>query len=166
MAQPLERRPDMTKCGRWSIAVLFQFIDARLESKLLAQFICFAGVGVIGTAVHYSILILCVQLFRFNVLLSSGLGFVGGAVTNYILNYKFVFKSNEQHELTFIKFIIVALFGLMINTLIMWFATEKILLNYIASQMLSTLVVLIWNFTGNKIWTFHEHKHAQRTACH
>lgn len=166
MDQLLERRPEMAKCGRWSIAVFFQFIDARFHSKLLAQFVCFASVGVIGTAVHYAILILCVQLFNLNVLLSSGLGFVGGAITNYILNYRFVFKSKKQHQLTFIKFIIVALFGLMINTLIMWFATEIMLLNYIVSQILSTLLVLLWNFMGNKIWTFDEHKHVQETACH
>jgi putative flippase GtrA len=43
--------------------------------------------GIVGTAVHYSILLLLVQLFFTSPVIASTIGFAGGAITNYFLNY-------------------------------------------------------------------------------
>ena len=63
-------------------------IDTLKEKQLISQFISFAGVGIIGTAGQYATLILLVQLFDIQAVLSSGFGAVVGALINYYLNYK------------------------------------------------------------------------------
>ena len=36
----------------------------------------------------------------------------------------------------------------------MWALTEVMTTNYMAAQLIATLIVLTWNFTINKMWTF------------
>jgi putative flippase GtrA len=134
-----------------------------LSWNLVMQFICFTGVGAFGTAVHYLILIGLVQVLKVNSVLGSGVGFIGGAMVNYALNYRFVFRSSKQHHKTIIKFFMVAMMGFFINILIMFLMTRLIQWNYLYSQFAATAVVLCWTFIGNKVWTFREVIHVRGT---
>jgi putative flippase GtrA len=44
--------------------------------------------------------------------------------------------------------------GLLINSLAMYLLVSSLQFNYIASQVATTVVVLMWNFTLSKFWTF------------
>jgi len=120
------------------------------------QFLCFSGVGVIGTLAHYLTLIAMVEIISVGPILSSMLGFAVGALVNYFLNYHVTFKSAKSHREAMPKFFAVALVGLALNGVIMSVATESFGLHYLLAQVVSTGVVLIWNFTGNRVWTFWE----------
>ena len=126
------------------------------------QFLRFTGVGAIGTFAHYVILIILVQIIGIPPVPSSVTGFVVGALVNYHLNYRFTFRSKKNHSETLIKFLVIALVGLMLNTLIMAMATVILLMNYFLAQMIATGIVLIWNFTGNRLWTFKEGRYATK----
>ena len=123
-------------------------------SPVLPQFIKFAGVGVIGTLAHYLVLILSVELFDADTVLASSLGALAGAIVNYILNYRFTFQSNKQHSEAFIKFLLVAGIGFAFNGLLMGLFTRVLNWFYLFAQVITTLLVLVWNFIGNRLWTF------------
>lgn len=124
------------------------------ETALLRQFVGFAGVGIIGTAGHYATLIGLVQLAGLIPLLASTAGFVVGAIINYFLNYRFIFRSRKRHSEALSKFLVVATAGLGLNTMAVWFGIDVIRWNYLVAQLAATAIVLVWNFSANKVWTF------------
>jgi putative flippase GtrA len=124
------------------------------ETTLLRQFAGFAGMGVIGTTGHYATLIGLVQLAGLIPLLATTAGFIVGASINYILNYKFIFRSNKRHAEALSKFLVVATAGLGLNTMTVWFGIDVERWNYLVAQLAATGVVLVWNFSVNKAWTF------------
>lgn len=125
-------------------------------SPLANQFLLFATVGTVATAVQYLTLILLVQFAHWTPVLASTVGFSLGAVITYTLNYKFTFRSRAKHRKSLTKFLIVAPTGALINMAIMWLGVEFAQLIYIVAQVLATGVVMIFNFTLSRIWTFNE----------
>lgn len=123
---------------------------------MFIQFVKFAGVGAIGTMAHYTALMLLVQLFDANAVLASSIGAIIGAIVNYILNYHYTFNSSKAHTETAWKFFTIASVGFVLNALMMALLTEILTLFYLFAQVISTGVVLIWNFLGNRLWTFQE----------
>lgn len=121
---------------------------------ILYQFINFAGVGAIGTTVHYTALFLLISEFSVDPIAASTVGFALGAITNYFLNYRYIFRSTKQHNTTLPRFMAVACVGLALNSGFMALFIEILALHYLLAQVLSTGLVLIWNFSINKIWTF------------
>lgn len=125
-------------------------------SKTIRQFITFAGVGVVGTAGHYIVLLILVQGFFLNPVIATTAGFIVGAIINYHLNYKYTFKSNKNHTEAITKFFIIAIIGGLLNSYLMHIGLRLTSLNYFIIQILATCSVLIINFSFNKIWTFSE----------
>jgi putative flippase GtrA len=121
---------------------------------VLAQFIRFASVGAIGTVAHYLVLAALVQLVGIHPVGASAVGFAVGATINYFLNYFLTFSSNIPHHLGMAKFFTVAVIGLGINSLIMVITVDFANLHYLLAQVTATFLVLAWNFTGNRLWTF------------
>ncbi len=124
------------------------------QSNITKQFIAFSGVGVIGTAAHFIILVILVEFLKLTPVIASSCGAVIGALVNYRLNYKFTFNSQKSHKKTIAKFFIVAVIGFSINFVILWFLTIVITINYMTAQVIATVIVLAWSFSINKIWTF------------
>ena len=123
----------------------------------IGQFMLFAGVGAIGTIGHYTTLIVLVEFWALDPVIASCLGFVVGALINYILNYHFTFQSDKRHREALTKFLLVAIAGAAINGVIMYIGVENTQFNYLLVQIFATTVVLLWNFIVNKLWTFTHH---------
>ena len=122
----------------------------------LTQFILFSAIGAVGTAGHYATLIMLVELIHLNPTFSSFLGAIVGAAINYLLNYKYTFRSSKPHHIAASKFMLIAAIGAGINTLLMYTFTHLAGIYYLLAQIITTLLVLIWNFLLNKMWTFAE----------
>lgn len=131
------------------------------QQTLRTQFLLFAGVGVIGTAAHYSVLVALVQLAQADAVISSTLGFVVGACVNYTLNYLFTFNSSKRHLEALPKFFTIALLGMVANAAIMIGLVHQAGVHYLPAQIVATMVVLVWNFAGSKIWVFREKRSEQ-----
>lgn len=128
---------------------------AQSSFSLAGQFVRFSSLGVVGTASHYVILIIGVEL-GVRPIISSILGFLVGALVNYSLSYYYVFCSGGSHSHTMARFFIVALCGVGINTLVLSYAINTLRLHYLLGQMMATGIVVVWNFVGNRWWTFRE----------
>ena len=123
---------------------------------ILRQFLKFAGVGVVGTAVQYTTLFVLVQFAGIYPVAASTAGFILGALVNYHLNYIYTFDSSKSHFEAMPKFFIVASVGLFLNGMIMQFFISYFALPYIFAQLIATALVLLWNFAANRVWTFVE----------
>jgi putative flippase GtrA len=121
---------------------------------IIGQFVSFTGVGAIGTLAHYGTLISLVKLFSMRPLTASSVGFITGAAINYLLNYRYTFASERPHREASWRFLSVAGAGLLLNSAVVALATEILDQHYLLAQVLATGLVLIWNFTGNRLWTF------------
>jgi putative flippase GtrA len=120
----------------------------------IQQFITFAGVGAIGTAGHYLTLIFLVQAFGIIPVAASSVGFIVGAIINYILNYHYTFRSDKRHSEAMLKFFIVAAFGAALNGFIMYQGTEVGHFHYLLVQIGATGTVVFFTFVLNRLWTF------------
>lgn len=127
-------------------------------SPIFNQFMKFACVGVVGTLVQYTLLVILVQGAEFNPTLASTVGFTFGAFTNYYLNYNYTFASDKNHSEAISKFFTVALVGMLLNGLIMHFCTDVMAVPYLLAQVIATCLVLLWTFSANRWWTFNEYK--------
>lgn len=121
---------------------------------VLSQFALYSAVGVVGTVTHFTILITLVQWLAVEPVAASMAGFVAAVLVNYCLNYHVTFKSKNPHNTALLKFFAVALVGLCLNTLIM--AVLVRWLYYLVCQAIAIPVVVTWNFTCNRFWTFRE----------
>ena len=121
---------------------------------VLSQLMLFTAVGAVGTAAHFAVLVMLVQFMATDPVVASMIAFPVAAVINYVLNYHLTFRSRNPHHMALPKFLTVAAVGFCLNTLIMAVAT--VWLHYLFSQVLAALVVLAWNFVGNRIWTFRD----------
>jgi putative flippase GtrA len=136
----------------------------RSPKELATQFLRFVGVGAVGTAVQYACLAGLVELLGLNSTAASAIGFVGGALTNYCLNYRFTFQSERRHFSAAPRFFTVAAAGLGLNVVFMAIGTGLLHLHYLIAQCASTGIVLFWNFSAARLWVFGESKPSAR-AC-
>lgn len=136
-------------------------IVAAAADGLARQFVAYAGMGLMGTMAHYLTLMALVEWGGLNSVAGSAIGYVGGALVNYLLNYNFTFRSAASHSVAMPKFMTVAAVGFCVNALFMIAGTKWLDLHYLIVQMLATGVVLFWGFAANLLWTFKwkEHGH-------
>jgi putative flippase GtrA len=125
-------------------------------AKLFQQFIRFAGVGFMSSIGHYGLLITLVQIAHVAAVPASAAGALLGACINYSLNYRFTFRSTKQHKESICKFVLVAAIGLLLNTLFMWIGVDLLGAHYLLCQIVTTGLVMVWSFFGNRFWTFQE----------
>lgn len=86
------------------------------------------------------------------------MGYVFWTFINYILNYKWTFKSFESHRYSITKFFAVAAFGLFINIIIMKIMINIFEIQYLISQLLAIGVIFVINFFVHKNWTFYNNQ--------
>jgi putative flippase GtrA len=126
------------------------------RSPLAHQFLRFAGVGAIGTGVHYVVYVLLVRSHLADAVLASATGFTAGALLNYTMSATVVFRNARTHRQAMWRFFTVAGIGLGLNSAMVAAATHSFGLHYFLAQMTATGVVLLWTFSGNRWWTFAE----------
>ena len=120
---------------------------------LARQFLTFAAVGAACTVVQYAVLVALVVV-GVNPVAASTVGFLNGAVANYLLNYCLTFRSTMPHRNVAPRFAAIAASALLLNTLLMWIQINRFGLQYLLAQVITTALVLIWNFIFNRLWTF------------
>ena len=111
-------------------------------------------VGVIATAVQYTILIALVEILSVDPVAASVGGYMPSAIVNYALNYRYSFRSNAAHSKAFPKFIFVSGVGLFLNGVLMVLWVRGFSLGYLIAQIATTSIVLFWSFAANRVWSF------------
>ena len=122
--------------------------------KLFEQIIKFGIVGGLAFLIDYGIMVLCKEVFKFDVLVAAGFGFTVSVIFNYIASVKWVFNVNENNSKSkqFITFIIFSIIGLIITEIIMYIGTDIIKISYLIVKVGATLIVMIFNFITRKLF--------------
>jgi putative flippase GtrA len=118
------------------------------------QFVKFSAVGALAMVGHYAVLVVAVEAGGARALYASIAGSLVGAIISYALNYRFTFESNQSHPETLSRFLTVATVAFFLNGGIMAVLTGPIPIHYLAAQVVSTGVIVLWTFSVNRWWTF------------
>lgn len=126
--------------------------------KLVERFGKWLVVGAIGAVVDYSILIALVERVGLYPLLAQAISFTCAVVNNYILNRTWTFGDikHKGPAVQFTQFFIVSILGLLTRTVIFYILLEWLGIWYRVAWAIAIIVVLIWNFFANLVWTFRE----------
>jgi putative flippase GtrA len=128
----------------------------RISNVFSYKFVKYGLVGILGTGLHFSVLICLVKLLGCNVVFSSTIGFIIVLIISYFLNKYWTFNSSGHGLQEFIKYAVVSLIGLFLNTIIIYVCTYILELNYIIGQFCVVFIVPISNYFFNSMWSFKE----------
>ncbi len=142
--------------------------DRRQEIK---RFFKFAAVGAGGFLTHFTIVNVLVQIFGVSETLANPVGFITAVVQNFTLNRYWTFPEsrNRDPRRQLVQFFIVSVIGLAINQLVFYLVHTSLesfwvslvgnvrlghALSYNFALCVAVGVVLFWNFTANRLWTY------------
>lgn len=143
---------------------------ARSNRKEVKRFIKFAMVGAAGSVTDFTILNVLIQVFGAPLVLANTASFIAAVAQNFSLNRRWTFPESRQRQAggQLASFAMVSLIGLGINQLVFlslhhfWEqafmdalgASVGFTLSYNVAKLFAIGVVLFWNFTVNRLWTY------------
>lgn len=130
-------------------------MDFFFSEDHLIKFLKFGIVGLTGMIVDFSLTWFFKEKIKIQKYIANTIGFCTAATTNFFLNRSWTFHSSDP-AITFqyIKFFVVSLIGLGINTLILWLLVSRYRKNFYLSKLFAIAVVVVWNFFVNLYFTF------------
>lgn len=119
----------------------------------MRRFIRYTAVGAFATALHYLVLVLCVERGGWPAFAASGFGAVLGAQVAYAGNRWFTFAHRGEVLGSWPRFQATALIGALMGMAIVALG-ERVGVHYVLSQVAATLLSLLLTFAINRLWTF------------
>ena len=113
----------------------------------------YTAVGAFATAVHYGLLVLCVERAGWPAFAASGFGAVVGAQVAYLGNRWFTFAHRGDVRASWPRFQAAALLGALLGMAIVALGV-RLGVHYLIAQVLATLTSLVLTFAVNRVWTF------------
>jgi putative flippase GtrA len=121
----------------------------------MVQFIKFAVVGVLNSAIQYLVFLLLYSLAGTQYLVASIIGYVAGMLNSYVLNRRWTFGSRNQQLLTELgRFVAVNLISLGVNLGLLFLLVSAGIMVPQWAQVLAIAGSTLVNFVLNKVWTF------------
>ena len=131
---------------------------------MFSQFVCFCLIGGLGLVLDFAVTYLLKEKAKWQAYIANACGFILAATSNYILNRIWTFQSHSSAiAREYISFILVALVGLIFNTIILYLFAERIPIPFVpqkgkfrfyAAKGIAIGLVTIWNFFMNYFITF------------
>lgn len=114
----------------------------------------FAVVGVLNTAVHVIATVLLVEAMQVHPVPASVVGFVLAVTVSFFLNTYWTFRRSDNLQRRFLRFVLVSVSGMALNTMIMYGAVDVYQRHYLLGLAMVLLVVPAYNFALNYLWSF------------
>ena len=131
-------------------------IEQTAVNDLFQQLCRYSFVGAVAFCFDFGTLFALTHFLRIHYLVSAIIAFVVGLSVNYALSIKWVFsrRSVSDKRMEFLLFSFIGLAGLGLNELFIWIFTETFRFHYLASKIVSTIFVYLWNFFARKFALF------------
>lgn len=137
------------------------------KQSALAQFLKFAVVGVVNTAVDWVVFYLLVRMVTdIDRSTAKALSFLAAMLNSYLWNTIWTFK-NEYTQVSkksgakskiFLKFAFVSLIGWGVNVMTYNLASSDLHFTIVNSDFVPLVfasgAAILWNFFANKFWTY------------
>lgn len=121
---------------------------------MMTTFIRYVTAGGLAALLHLVVLVGLVELAGFLPTPASAIGFCMAVMANYWLQYHWTFAAAGPHRVVFVRYVLVTLAGLGINTGLFWYLLNEIELPYLIAQVLAIGVVVLFNYSVNLTYTF------------
>lgn len=135
-----------------------KFLDkifVRSTDNTLIQFFRYLFVGGLAFVVDFGLLYVLTEFCGLHYLLSATISFTAGLMINYLISMVWIFQSSGYNKLVeFLTFAAIGIVGLLLTNLLMWVFTDHVGVHYMISKMLTTAIVLSWNFFARKYILF------------
>ncbi len=119
----------------------------------MRHFLRYTAVGAVATALHYALLVWCVEGFGWPAWLASGFGAGVGAQLAYVGNRWFTFAHRGDLRASWPRFQATALVGAALGMAVVALGV-RVGLHYVLAQALATGLSLVLTFAVNRLWTF------------
>lgn len=122
--------------------------------SLFTAFCKYLLAGGMAFVVDFATLFFCRDLLGLHYLLAAALGFIVGLVAVYVASNKWVFdrrRMKEKKTLEFSIFALIGVIGLGWTMLFMWVFVDLLSIHYLLAKLVTTGLVLVWNFGARKI---------------
>ncbi|MCF8319083.1 MAG: GtrA family protein [Sphingobacteriaceae bacterium] len=120
-----------------------------------SQLLKFALVGITGMGLDFGTTFLLKERAKINKFIANAAGFSIAVVNNFLLNKYWTFDSvNPIVTEQFVKFVIISIIGLGLNSLLLFILLKKIKGNFYLVKLAVIGLVFFWNFSANYLYTF------------
>jgi dolichol-phosphate mannosyltransferase len=153
------RKRGKSKLGFKNISnYLHHLLSLAWRTKEIHRFIKFCIIGGIGGIINIAILYSLTESGVYY-LISGAIAIESGLLSNFVFNKVWTFKDMDvKGSRAILKALckdhIVRSGGIILNLSILWFLTSVVGVYYILSQLIGIGVAMIWNFGGNKWFTW------------
>ncbi len=122
--------------------------------RILKQIIHFSIVGGLTTGLDFILLALLTEIVKIPYYISNIFSFSVSLIVNYLLSIHYVFlqKNNHSKIKNIFSFFGLSIIGLIINQIILVLLTQRLGVFYVFSKVISTGIVMMWNFISKKIY--------------
>ncbi|OGY83747.1 MAG: hypothetical protein A3F54_05195 [Candidatus Kerfeldbacteria bacterium RIFCSPHIGHO2_12_FULL_48_17] len=125
------------------------------------QFFIFACIGVFNTIIDFSVYFALTRFLALYYILANFFSFATATTFSFFTNKRFTFRDRSLATPgQYMKFFVVTGIGFFLNTTILFLSVDYFKLHDIAAKILAVGIVLFWNFSINKLWTFRSVRHA------
>lgn len=122
-----------------------------MKKNNIIQFIKYCFVGGFASVFDwgtYSLLL----YWNIEYLLATAGGFIVGIIINYIISKKTVFTTESKvGKYDLLLYFVIGLIGLCFSIALMYGFVDILSVNKIFARMITTAIVLIWNFLARKV---------------
>lgn len=127
-----------------------------LKKILSIKFIRFSISGGIATLVDVAILYALVEFFHLWYLAAAVPSFLIGSFVHFLISYNWVFEHERETKFwhKYLKFTSIHILSLGINLILMYFFVQFLHTHYLIGKIAAIIGSLLWNFWGNKKFTF------------
>ena len=141
---------------RLSRKTLFKVLFTNGTDNTAVQFLRYTLVGACAFAFDFSCLFFLTSYCHVYYLISAAIAFLVGLAVNYALSVAWVFNRRRMNSWfsEFVVFALIGLGGLLLNEVFIWFFTDILLLFYLLSKAISTVLVYLYNFLVRKYVLF------------
>lgn len=130
----------------------------------ITRFLRFAVVGTTGTVIDFAILTFLKQIVGLPTLPANTLSFTAGLINNFTWNRLWTYadaRSAKPAWMQFGQFVVVSLIGVLISNALVLLLEAPLgaligapAFGYMPAKVAATAVVMVWNFSANRLWTF------------
>ncbi|MDR2027356.1 MAG: GtrA family protein [Prevotellaceae bacterium] len=126
-----------------------------IDIPFLLKFLKFCAVGFSGMVLDFGTTWTMKEKLKINKYIANSCGFILAASSNYILNRVWTFESHRTQIVSeYFSFVGISVAGLALNNLIVYIFSDKLKWNFYLSKFFAIVVVTMWNFGMNFIFTF------------
>ena len=134
-------------------------------SKILCEkkgFIIFCCIGVINTALDFSVYVLLTQFILFfqkHFLFASGISIILASTSSFFMNKRWTFDSGVRtiHQ-EYVRFFTANMVGLLVHTCLLYVLVSYFGLNDIFAKICVIIFLAFLMYSIHKNWTFYKNK--------